>query len=699
MTGVTDSGRGSSWTAARRARPLLRAAAGGAAALLLLHLLSVVTASGPAGLTEPVRAAVRSITWHLLRFHASIALGLAVAGAALGALAWLAQAAAGVRPRSPAGLAVVAAFALCARTMAHKPALFEDLLLRKGGARAWLQLAVVERLGARGLDGALALLVGAWLALCLLHAFRLATARRRPAAAALVLAAGAVALALGTALVPAASGPGLPRPAALPRAGPRPLLILAADSLRPDQLSAETAPNLTALRARGAWASDFFVPIASTSASWASMLTGVYPHTHGVRDLFPRAEVTRLRQPVLPRLLRERGWQTAVVSDYAGETFHRLDFGFDTVDAPPATSLEVFAERETFQRMPLALGLFTGALGQRLFGVAGYLMTNADPAALTDRALAQLDRLERSGKPLLLVVFYSVPHVPFAAPMPDARAFADPAYDGPNRYSYDVQQVSDLSRLGERPKPSEVRQIRALYAGAVRAFDREVGRMLERCAACDVLVLGDHGENLFEPGTTTEHGKWFEGGPTANRSVFLLAAQGVQPRVIGGTVSGVDVLPTLLSLEGAAVPAGVEGRSLLEQTLPDRSVYAETTLWLGGERDAPPGALAYPGILDLLEVEEGSHALVLKRAFVDRTVRAKLRAVRRGPWELVYTPTVGDPRWQLFDLARDPAAAHDLAAARADVTAPLQADLLDWMQQDPLRWLDAHDRLVPRVER
>ena len=687
---------------------IARAVAAGAGALALLHLGSLAATSGAAGLNEPARAAVRAIAWHLLSFQASIVAGVAVAGAALGALAWLLQAAAGARPRFSAPLSVLLAAAICARTMAHKPALFEDLLLRRGGARAWLELLVVERVGARGLDAALALLACAWLALAARHALRLARASTLhstpspPSTRARIAAATrGAAVALGLAVIAALVAPAgfLPRLSRTPPAGPRPLIILAADSLRPDQLSAAAAPNLAALRARGAWASDFFVPIASTSASWASMLTGLYPHSHGVRDLFPRAEVARVRQPTLPRLLRERGWQSAVVSDYAGETFHRLDFGFDTVDAPPPTSVEVFAEREAFQRMPLALGLFTGALGQRLFGVAGYLMTNADPAALTDRALSRLEQLRRDGKPFLLLVFYSVTHVPFAAPMPDARAFAAPAYAGPNRYSYDVQQISDLSRLDERPPPAEVEQIRALYAGAVRAFDREVGRVVERCPGCDVLVLGDHGENLFEPGTTTEHGKWFEGGPIANRSVFLLAAHDAPPRSIDGLASGVDVLPTLLALEGLAVPAGVEGRSLLETAPAGRSVYAETTLWLGGERDAPPGALGYPGILDLLEVEEGSHALVLKRAFVDRTVTAKLRAVRRGRWELVYTPTASDPRWQLFDLQTDPAAAHDLAPAQAEVAASLRADLTRWLEQDPLRWLDAHDRLVPRVER
>src|SRR5258708_24512727 len=148
------------------------------------------------------------------------------------------------------------------------------------------------------------------------------------------------------------------------------------------------------------------------------MLSGVYPHRHGVRDLFPRREESNLELPTLTKLLGAQGYETVVVSDYAGEMFNRVRFGFDLIDAPPATSLEVFADREAFQRLPLAMALLTGALGERLFPVGRYLPVNADPDLLTDRIEAQLDRLASQAPPFLRVVFYSVTPLPVAAPMP-----------------------------------------------------------------------------------------------------------------------------------------------------------------------------------------------------------------------------------------------------------------------------------------
>jgi arylsulfatase A-like enzyme len=487
------------------------------------------------------------------------------------------------------------------------------------------------------------------------------------------------------------------------------VIVLAADSLRPDHFSSEgyarqTTPNIDRLRKHAAWFADDFVPIASTTASWTSMLTGLYPQRHGVRDLFPRAENTRLHLPTLPGILHSQGYRTAVVSDYAGEMFKRISFDFDDVDTPPATSLEVFLDREIFQRLPLTVALFSGPLGQRFFPVSQYLPVNADPSWLTTRVERELDRLEADGgDPFLLVAFYSVTHAPFAPPMPDATAFVDPQYAGRSRYSYDVQQLSDLPRASARPSVSEQEQVRGLYDGALRAFDREVGRLISRLDSDGItdrliVVTGDHGENLFEPGTTTEHGKWFVGGEAANRTALLFQGSGVPVGRREVLASGVDFLPTILDLLRIPIPADLDGLPLFRDVSQERTVFAETALWLGGPATAPPQTIAYPPLLELLEVEPTTHAIALKERYVDITVTAKLRAARHGPWELVYTPTTDLPRWQLFNLQTDPFAEHDLEGTQPEISGSLHRPLLDWLSADRLRWLDARDRLIRRVE-
>src|SRR5207237_8147306 len=151
--------------------------------------------------------------------------------------------------------------------------------------------------------------------------------------------------------------------------------------------------------------------------------------------------------------------------------------------------------------------------------------------------------------------------------MPDAHAFFDPGYSGPSRYSYEIQQVSDLSRISLRPPQAEIEQVRALYDGALRGFDREVGRFAARLDADGLadrvlVVTGDHGEGLFEPGVTTEHGKWFEGGEAANRTALLLQGPGIAPGRVAGVASAVAFRPPLLNAARLPAPACRPGTSV-----------------------------------------------------------------------------------------------------------------------------------------
>ncbi len=679
-------------------RNLLGSGAVGGVALLICHLCSGCVLLYPAWkqLAPQARAELSSNIPHIALTQTEIAFAITLIGAVAGIVSHLFARGFGFRvSRLRVLLLTLGLIGLwTTRVIAQRPALLEDLLWRAGGIRAAAQVLIVERIGYRAIDLAIELLLALWLGAVLWR--NRSRLRRTP----VPIAAGLIV----TLLIPL--NPFRPHY----RGVAKPVIVLAADSLRPDHFSSEgyfrsTTPNLDQLRKDAAWIPDFFSPIASTTASWASMLSGVYPHRHGVRDLFPRREESNLQLPTLPKILGAQGYQTVVVSDYAGEMFNRVRFGFDLIDAPPATSLEVFADREAFQRLPLAMALLTGSFGERLFPVGRYLPVNADPDLLTGRVEAHLDRLASEGRPFLLVVFYSVTHLPFAAPMPDANAFTRPDYRGPSRYSYEIQQIGDISRLSARPSESEADQVRALYDGALRSFDRQVGRVVRRLEQIGLkreqrllIITGDHGEGLFEPGVTTEHGKWFAGGEAANRTPLLIQGGGVSPGTKARLASGVDFFPTIADALQLPIPDGLDGVSLLREGDAERSVFAETALWLGGEASAPPGAIGYPPLVEILEVELDSHALVLKRAYVEATVTAKLRAIRKGPWELIYTPTKQLPRWQLFNLRDDPFAERELSNEYSETFRSLRSELIEWLTRDPLRWLDANDRLISRTE-
>ena len=115
----------------------------------------------------------------------------------------------------------------------------------------------------------------------------------------------------------------------------RHVLLVTVDTLRFDYLSANgydrpTSPFIDSLSARGYTFTRAVTPIARTTAALASLLTGAYPHTTGVRNL-----VDSLAPNVvtLAQLARQRGYATvAVVSNHILAPERDLRRGFDVYD-------------------------------------------------------------------------------------------------------------------------------------------------------------------------------------------------------------------------------------------------------------------------------------------------------------------------------------------------------------------------------
>ena len=242
-------------------------------------------------------------------------------------------------------------------------------------------------------------------------------------------------LLLVTALIHAA-----PAPAAT---GPTPpsLVLLTLDTTRSDYLGAYGAagaetPVLDGLAARGARYATAITPSPLTLPAHASLLTGLDPPAHGVRD-----NGTAVLPPDLPTLataLAGRGYATgAFVASRVLDRRFGLDRGFD-----------VYGDRMAAERT----------------GQYGY--PERDAAAVTDAALAWGARLP-AGKPYFLWVHYYDPHAPYQPPGAGRAGSREAAYAG---------EIAFVDR-----------QIGRLLAGLPD------GRRL-------VAAVGDHGEMLGEHG-------------------------------------------------------------------------------------------------------------------------------------------------------------------------------------------------------
>jgi arylsulfatase A-like enzyme len=678
----------------------------GAALGALGHASALVASAEGAPHDEASRrvsAELARLAGESARFAVALALAVMAASGIVGALAallerWAWPPAPGPRRARVWRLLAVAAWTALAlgasvvRAFLNQPALLEPSLGGSRGALAPALARLAASFGPRAVDALALALVACALALGAVRrrraladqwAWARAAAKRNRRAATALAAIAALALAI----------------AVWPRHRAPRLLVIAADSLRPDRLDDRTAPHLAALARRGISFDAALSPIARTTPSWISILTGLYPHSHGVRDMFPRRELRPAYLDYLPRRLRDAGFRTALATDYAGDFFPLFDAGFERARVPPTLTLPLVFQREVVSRSPLALALLNDRVGRALFPVMRYLMTNSDPERLADEALDELDAGD--DRPAALFVFFSTTHVPFAAPAPWYRRFATPQYrdGGPHRYAYDAQRLADVTATDAGLPDADVAQIRGLYDGALAAVDAACARLLARADDRTLVVLlSDHGENLFEPGTTTHHGKWFKGGDESIRVPLVFAGAGVPAKRVGDPVSLVDVAPTVSELLQLRQNAA-DGRSLAPAftgALAPRDVFVETGVWLNGP--AEPDGVRYPPLPELLEADARDHfQLVLKARYEDIVVEAKQRLMRRGSAELIYLPTERGVRWQLFDTATDPHHQHDLAREKMD-TWMLERELLKFLARDPERELDVRDHLVRRTE-
>jgi arylsulfatase A-like enzyme len=464
------------------------------------------------------------------------------------------------------------------------------------------------------------------------------------------------------------------------------LLLITVDTLRADHVGSygyarDTTPNLDALAAQGLRFTRAGSPRAKTTPAMASLLSGTYPHEHGVRDL---ASPLAPDVPLFAERLRGAGYSTgALVGNWVlGDSRSGLARGFelwsewlpDVVGVPP---------HDAPQRG--ARSLTDGALV-----ALGLAEPPADPAFEPRRALV------REGRPWFLWLHYMDPHGAYDPPA-EARVFES---EGIERLpELDESQVPRTQpphppRVAEYNVPPEARlpdggvdvaRVRDLYDGEIRYVDRELGRLVDALRAAGLLddtllvVTADHGESLGE------HRYWFEHGMYAYENtcrvpliVRLPAPAGAAPPqgVREGEISLADLAPTLLDvldlppLPGApeelrGAPRGRSRRALLDSDRPvSAPIFCEKV-----ER------AERAGVVQSKAVRLGDWKLIRRYAARDDPARLQER-------ELVL---LGE---ELFDLAADPLEAANLAAA------PPAAAPLDVLRRELERFTAADRELV-----
>ncbi len=409
--------------------------------------------------------------------------------------------------------------------------------------------------------------------------------------------------------------------------GARPnILLITIDTLRADHLgwsgrwSRSFTPNLDAFGRESTVFDHATAAATATRPSIASLLTGLYPGRHPVRE-----NHDRLGEDAVPlgEVLASAGYASAL---FSGNGLIGREGGF-------------------------ADGIDTTRGFERYLGSAD--------REIADHALTWLSKHTSGKPPFFLWLHFMDPHGPYLSAPPEIRREV-PFTDGlPERElptsdrDYGRNVIPKYQKLLGPPRASTYRR---RYRAEVRHTDVQVGRVLDALAAAGadrdtlVIVTADHGEGLGEHTAFFQHG-WLVHEPGAHVPLALrLPGRIPAGRRIEEPSSLVDVLPTLLHGLDLPAAARLEGRDL--------------SPLLAGDRLPPtPLFIASAKKNRLVAVRAGRFKLVHTPA-VPAVVR------QHGP--------VDPPGWQLFDLAQDPGELHDIARERPDVTARLRKLIETW---------------------
>jgi arylsulfatase A-like enzyme len=623
-------------------------------------------------------------------------LGLAVGGAIRLRQAWLKRAPlerGSLAWQSCLGIVVLCGFAFLDDVVA-RPALYQDLLYGRGGACAAFQVWTTDHCGRLTISIVVGLLGAAWL-LVPLVGMPGAKAQLRKFGVLVLAATGCLALAS----IPWRRVVSFRRQAA--SSDRVNILIVAADSLRPDRITPAIAPRMYSLAQTGTVFDHAYTPLARTFPAWVSMLTGNYPHHHGIRNMFPRWE-TRMRDfHAIPAAFAKAGYLTCAVSDFAGDIFRRVDLGFQKLRTPTFTMRELLRERILQQDFAL-LPWLRGPLARWAVPVLREMHVASDAQALTNDALDAIDGVGQ--QPFFMTIFYSTTHFPYAAPFPFYKRFVSSGYRGKYRYA-----KADTLTAENSLTPSDVEHVRGLFDGAVSSVDAAVGELLDGLTARGltdhtiVVLTADHGESLYENGRGQGHGDHLYGDESLRVPLVFVRPGGIHT-VVATPVSSIDLAPTLCKLSRVDCHKNIDGQSLAEalngQPIQRGPIFSETGLWFTETLPEVPfeKRLPYPDLIHLTEVDRiHSDEIVVRREWVPLSIAAKYRMIRDNRFKLVYIPTRLGPRYELFDTVQDPGETHDVSAPNLEVVLRLKPMLMDWILED-VELERQKELIVPRAQ-
>lgn len=377
----------------------------------------------------------------------------------------------------------------------------------------------------------------------------------------------------------------------------------------------------------------------------AALMTGRYPEKTGVFHVTDGGHIMAQEAHTMAEYFRDAGYATGMMGKWhIGDHYPYLpnDQGFEQAVYHGGGAVGQLSDHpDNYWDMTLPLEdrkscYFDPTLyrNRQPFQAEGYITD-----VLTEEAMAFVD--QTGDQSFFLYLAYNAPHDPFQVP----QAYLD-------RYRDLPPEVAPDTRNGSTHRLSDDEAARYVYA-MMTNLDDNLRRLVQRLTQAGkwentlLVFLSDNGPAAYRytGGLRGKKGSVYEGGIRVPAFLHAPMLGGGQRHAL--PTAHIDLLPTLARLCGVPLSMPVDG-------------------------------------LDLSPLLRGQ-ALPTDRYLVSRESNPmepyRDLMLRQGDWKLVSSVQGGTPRFELYNLAEDPAEARDRAAEQPKRVAALRAHLDAWYRE------------------
>ena len=363
------------------------------------------------------------------------------------------------------------------------------------------------------------------------------------------------------------------------RVGGPNVVIIQTDDQTLTSLNRRTMPNVHRLLAdRGVTFTDHIVASPLCCPSRASLLTGQYPHNHGVRSNPDGYEKLEEKRNTLPAWLARAGYRTAHVGKFLNN-YERFAL---TPSAPAPGWHDWVTMLKPYGYFDYELAV-DGRVKGYGSGKSEYLST------VLNRWAVRLIRDSAGERPFFLALDHFAPHGQSRAvkggcgrtalPLPgDFRRFAREALPSPPSFAEEDLSDKPSFRQDDRLSAARIRGIRRNYrcrVASLRAVDRGVKRIVKELRSSGeldetvIVFTSDNGFLQGEHAIPAQKAQAYEEAIRVPLVIRTPATARREPTRIEAPTANIDLAPTILELAGtkpcrsASDCRTMDGRSLV----------------------------------------------------------------------------------------------------------------------------------------